>query len=126
MKNLTMLLLVVAAIAGCAMSSVDAGVTLTAARTGNNVMLTLRNGSTTPVLYNLCSSGLQRMNGAAWEAVETGDICTMELRTLEPGASATFEKTLPPDLRAGEYRYVTNVDADGNRSVVTSNPFRVD
>lgn len=87
-------------------------------------MLTLRNGSTTPVLYNLCSSALQR--GPSWEPVETGDICTMELRTLQPGDSATFEKTLPPDLSPGGYRYVTNVDTDGQRSVATSNPFRIE
>lgn len=124
MKKLT-LLLVLWTIAGCAMSATgSADVTLSAARMGDRVMLTLRNGSAVSVSYNLCSSALQR--GPSWEPVQTGDICTMELRTLPPGDSATFEKTLPSDLAPGEYRYVTNVDADGTRSVAASNPFRVE
>ena len=125
MKKPTMLLLALMTVAGCAMAAAEsADVTLSAARSGQQVLLTLRNGSATPVSYNLCSSRLQRAPG--WEPVETDEVCTMELRTLQPGGSATFEKTLPSDLRPGEYRYMTNVDADGKRSVLTSNPFRVE
>lgn len=124
MKKLTMLLLALLTIAGCAMSATESDVTLSAVRTGERVMLTLRNGSAAPIGYNLCSSGLQR--GPAWEPIQTDEVCTMELRTLQPGDSATFEKTLPSDLRPGEYRYMTNIDTDGQRGVVTSNPFRVD
>ena len=123
---MAMLLLSLAVLGGCAAASAESqdGVTLTAARTGSKVMLTLRNESATSIGYNLCSSALQR--GSAWEPVETGDICTMEIRMLERGGSATFEKSLPSDLASGEYRYVTNVDADGKRMVVESNPFRVE
>jgi hypothetical protein len=122
MKKLTILLALVM-IAGCAMSATES-VTLSASRTGERVMLTLRNGSAVTVGYNLCSSGLQR--GPAWEPVETGEICTMEIRQLQPGDSATFEKTLPPDLAAGEYRYTTNVYPGAVTTAVTSNPFRVE
>jgi hypothetical protein len=98
MKKMAMLLLSLAVLGGCAMAGAESedGVTLTAARTGSKVLLTLRNNSAAPVGYNLCSSELQR--GAAWEPVETGDICTMEIRMLERGGSATFEKTLASDL----------------------------
>lgn len=34
----------------------------------------------------------------------------MELLTLNPGADATFEKKLPANLAAGEYRYATSVE----------------
>jgi predicted carbohydrate-binding protein with CBM5 and CBM33 domain len=130
MKKMAMLLLslalVLTGVAGCAASSAESNdqVTLTAARTGQRVLLTLRNGSATPVSYNLCSSTLQR--GLSWEAVETDEVCTMELRTLEPGGTATFEKTLPSELRSGEYRYVTNAGAENKSMMVESNPFRVD
>jgi hypothetical protein len=126
MKNLVMVF-TLALFAGCAMSGTEStDVTLSAVRTGNRVTLMLRNGSATPVGYNLCSSGLQRSSGAAWEAIETDEVCTMELRTLERGGSATFEKNLPSDLQPGEYRYVTNIDAGGTRAVAESNPFRVE
>lgn len=126
MKNLSIALMVLAILAGCAMSGMESGVTLAAARTGDRVMLTLHNGSAAPVGYNLCSSGLQRATGGSWEAIETGDVCTMEIRTLDPGASATFEKTLPAGLPSGEYRYATNIDAGETRTVAISNPFRVE
>ena len=109
---------------GCAMSATN-GVTLAAAKAGQNVMLTLRNESGAPVGYNLCTSALQRRVSGTWEAVETGDICTMEIRTLDSGNSATFEKTLPDGLTAGEYRYTNSVESNGSRMVVASNPFNV-
>ena len=127
MKKIVVLLLSLPMMTGCAMTAANANVvTLTAARTGTQVTLTLRNGSPVPVLYNLCSSALQRRSGATWEAVPTDEICTMELRTLESGNSATFEKTLPSTAGPGEYRYVTNVESEGERVIVTSNPFAVE
>lgn len=77
----------------------------------NAMRLTLDNGERHPIGYNLCASGLQRRSGTAWTAVQTDDVCTMELRTLNPGADATFEKRLSPDLAPGEYRYVTSVES---------------
>jgi hypothetical protein len=127
MKKVAILLLSLVIVGGCAVSGAESNdVTLNAVRTGQRVMLTLRNGSAVPVLYNLCSSGLQRQAGGAWEPVRTDEVCTMELRTLEPGSSATFEKTLPSDAGSGQFRYVTNVESEGQRVVVTSNPFAAD
>lgn len=126
MKKLVVLLLLLPMLAGCVTSSGEEinGVRLSAARTGEKVLLTLRNNSDEPMGYNLCSSALQR--GPAWEPVKTDEICTMEIRYLGRGASTTFEKTLPSDLTAGEYRYVTIIDAETTRFVVGSNPFRVE
>ncbi len=103
-------------------------VTLTAERIdAARVRLILQNGSNGAVGYNLCTSGLQKRNGPAWEQVGTGDICTMELRSLPPGQDATFEKRLPEDLPAGEYRYSTSVEIPmGNAQVrVATSAFAV-
>jgi hypothetical protein len=109
---------------GCTMSAVAPDdVSLTAVRTDRTVRLTLRNQSGSAVGYNLCTSGLQRRTADKWSVTETGDICTMEIRTLRSGASATFDKTLPDDVGSGQYRYATNVEWEGKAVVVTSDPF---
>ena len=100
-------------------------ITLMAARTEQTVKLTLSNESGGPIGYNLCTSALQRRTADRWTAVETGDICTMEIRTLQNGESVTFDKALPDDTVSGEYRYATNVDSSGSPIVVASDPFQV-
>ena len=89
------------------------------------VRLTLDNGASQPIGYNLCSSELQRPSGTSWVRVETGDVCTMEIRALNPGFDATFEKKLPSALPAGEYRYVTSVESPmgGSHMLVATAPF---
>ena len=109
-------------------SSTIAGVRLSAERVSSSVIrLALDNGAPHQIGYNLCSSALQRRSGSTWEAVGTGDICTMELRTLNPGADATFEKTLPSGLSSGEYRYITNVESPlgTQQSGVATESFRL-
>jgi hypothetical protein len=131
MKNVATLLLVLLMMAACAMNGAATdgssnGITLMAARSGQSgVTLTLQNDSPGPIGYNLCSSSLQRRAGGTWENVETGQVCTMEIRNLDSGGTATFEQTLPSGIGAGEYRYVTIVDANGSRVEVASNPFNV-
>jgi hypothetical protein len=104
--------------------STSAGqVTLKADMQGaGRVLLRLTNGSRDAVGYNLCSSSLQRRSGSTWQTQPTGEMCTMELRTLQPGASATFEKTLPTDIAPGDYRYVTRVEGAAE---VASNVFTI-
>jgi len=129
------LLLLAAALAACApVQSPDAGsppatgVRLDAERTSPTaVRLRLQNGSSERIGYNLCVSALQRRDGGNWTAVRTDDVCTMELRILEPGGAATFDKTLPGGLAPGEYRYTTNVEMPLGRSQtsVSSNAFRM-
>lgn len=91
-----------------------------------NVVLTLENGSTQAISYNLCTSALERNTNGSWTAVPEDRVCTMELRSLTPGNTATFTATLPPGAQAGEYRYSTNVERDaGGRVTVSSNSVRV-
>lgn len=94
------------------------------ARAGATVTLRLANGSRDRVGYNLCSSTLQSAGGAA---VATDRICTMELRTLEPGRSASYAYDLPAGLAPGSYRFSTQVAwlRTNRSSTVTSNAIRV-
>lgn len=91
------------------------------------LLLTLHNQSTEPMGYNLCTSVLEQRRGSSWSPAGPSAICTMELRTLAPGETATFEKTLPQDFDPGAYRYITNVEIPlGTRAVgVTSDPFGI-
>lgn len=74
------------------------------------VRLTLDNGASQPIGYNLCTSSLERKEGSSWTPVPTDEVCTMQWMSLNPGADATFEKRLPAGLAAGEYRYVTAIE----------------
>ena len=103
-------------------------VTLTAAPTqtsaGSAVTLTLANGSRQTVGYNLCTSALQTAAGAE---VRTDRVCTLELRTLEPGRNATYRYELPGRLSDGRYRFSTGLDQmpSGGPTSVTSNTIEV-
>jgi len=82
-------------------------------RTGDPLVLTLRNATTQTVGYNLCGAGLDRRVGSEWREVQPGlaEVCTMELRTLAPGASATHRHTVPGGVSAGEYRVRSAVES---------------
>lgn len=104
------------------------GITLSAApaqaAAGATMTLTLRNGSRSEAGYNLCTSGLEN---AAGVPVASDRVCTMELRMLAPGGSATYAYELPDRLAAGTYRFITNLERmdAGTRAVVRSNTFEV-
>lgn len=104
------------------------GVLLSVERVSPGVMrLTLDNGSREPIGYNLCTSAFERRDPSGWTRVPTDEVCTMQLLTLNPGFDATFEKRLPANLPAGEYRYVAGVESPlGTSQVgVATSPFRV-
>jgi hypothetical protein len=103
-------------------------VSLESAAPGDSVTLTLENGSEEQIGYNLCASGLQRQTAAAWQAVPSDIVCTMELRTLDAGGQTTWRTALPATLESGRYRYTTNIEAmaTGGRYGITSDSFRVD
>jgi hypothetical protein len=100
----------------------------TPAAAGDSIVLTLDNGTANQIGYNLCTTSLERQTAGGWEVVPSDLVCTMELRTLEPGAEAEYRKALPAGLSAGQYRYRTNVELmpTGGYHAVTSSAFRVD
>jgi hypothetical protein len=135
-------------VAGCAVSGeppADVAGELSAARTVEGVMLTtdrssyragaelrldLRNETGDGLGVNVCVSTLEVRDGTDWRRSpqQPDEICTMELRILEPGASASHTFTLPAGLGSGEYRFVTDVERmeSGERGPVASAPFTVD
>ena len=110
----------------------ESGVTLsvdpTTVAAGETVTLVLRNGSPTPVGYNLCSSGLEHNQAGAWHPIPSNRMCTMELRTLAPGEETRYPLEMPGGLEAGEYRFLTNLDMMGaaEGGSVRSGTFRVE
>jgi hypothetical protein len=130
---LTPLLLSALVVLGCSGAGGpvgDDGVTLVAspdpAASGSALTLTLRNGTAATVGYNLCTSELMRVTEGGRETVPEDRFCTMELRTLQPGAQDSFQLTLPA-IPPGEYLYVTGIYpmVDGDREEVESQRFRV-
>jgi hypothetical protein len=93
-------------------------------KTKSSVTLTLRNGSAHDVGYNLCTSALET---AAGREVPTSRVCTMELRTLEPGSTTTSSYQLPVNMLEGSYRFATQVHSmeSGSVATVRSNAFTV-
>lgn len=94
------------------------------ASAGSTIVLSLANGSALEIGYNLCTSALQSASGTV---VQTDRVCTMELRILAPGATATYNHELPASLPAGTYRFSTSIERmqSGDRTSVTSNAFEV-
>lgn len=76
---------------------------------GDSITLELDNESSESVSYNLCSSGLEREAGGAWEDVQSNRVCTRELRILPPGEEARYTLQLPDELSPGTYRVYTGV-----------------
>ncbi len=128
----TLLLTALTVLVGCASgqwgTTVD-GIRLQAQvdpANAGNVELTLENGSSQAISYNLCTSALERSTNGGWTAVPEDRVCTMELRSLAPGETATFTATLPAGAPSGEYRYSANVEREaGGRVTVSSNSFLV-
>ena len=95
---------------------------------GGEVTIRLRNATQRQYGYNLCNSQVQRLQGASWVQFQAAaEICTMELRMLQPGGEATFAFRLQQNIPAGQYRVQTSVeDQAANQSqVLTSNTFAV-
>ncbi|WP_257452420.1 hypothetical protein [Archangium lipolyticum] len=95
--------------------------------TGSELSLRLSNESLQPLGYNLCFSTLQRHVGEAWETVPLIDneVCAAIQKRLGPGEESSERRVLRESLAEGEYRYLTDVEWDGERQEVTSAPFRV-
>jgi hypothetical protein len=97
-------------------------------RAGGNVELRLTNRSAHSLGYNLCTSALERSQGDGWgEGVPLNEACTMELRTLAPGASAAFSGTLPAAVPPGIWRVRSRIEWPLGQDMVgvASEPFEV-
>lgn len=96
---------------------------------GNEIVISYTNETSAEVGYNLCWAWLERQQNGAWVRIENqpGHVCTAELRTLEPGATATERFPLPETLAAGQYRIRTHIESfvTGGRVVVTTNTFTI-
>ena len=127
------LVLLGVAVAACGPSMQGGGsvnnVSLEAAPTAarDSIVLTLTNGSGQQVGYNLCPTAVEQRVDTGWQTVPNDRVCTMELRTLEPGANATYTTTLPAGTTAGDYRFAAGVEIPlgGERRTVSSNIVRV-
>jgi hypothetical protein len=93
---------------------------------GDSLTLLLRNDSTAPVGYNLCTSALERRDGNAWRDVPSNRVCTMELRRLPTGAMARYTVRIDPENPPGEYRFGTGVEIEGARIVVRTDVIQVE
>lgn len=132
------LLLVAVLAAACAPLEMDGdgtafarlGLDPTRVRAGDPITLTLTNRSDRQIGYNLCPAVLDRRVGGEWQEhpERPAEVCTMELRILEPGASDTFRHTLPATLPAGSYRFRLGVEwpLGEDRAGVASEPFEVE
>jgi hypothetical protein len=101
-----------------------AGVALAATPLGETVRLTLANKSNGPVGYNLCTSAMLRRDGSDWTPLPSEIFCTMEMRTLSPGASDSFAFPVNPAIEPGDYAWRANVEIPfgGTQRNVISNP----
>lgn len=112
---------------GNPVTDVTLTVTPAAAAPGDSITLTLSNTAAERIGYNLCTSSLERQRGESWDVVPADVVCTMELRMLDPGATADYRTALPPTLAPGSYRYTTSSELmqTGSRHTVASDPFTV-
>jgi hypothetical protein len=133
MSRFHLILLALLVTSGCTglRSEADPGIQLrveaTPAAPGDSLVLLLDNASDEPIGYNLCTSNLERQVGVSWQPVASDRICTLELRTLDPGQDARFAFMLEENVSPGEYRAVTGVELlqSGEWIDVASEPFRI-
>jgi hypothetical protein len=80
--------------------------------------------------YNLCVSVLERRIEDRWVTAPHQEerVCTLELRTLEPGATATFAWDLDPRLPSGTYRFRNHFElmTAGERAEFATNEFALE
>lgn len=97
--------------------------------TGAPVTVALVNRTPRALHYNLCRSRIERRSEDDWRTAREAlaEVCTAELRTLLPGATATFAFSSAQHLRTGEYRVSTELhETDGRGSFrAISNTFRL-
>ncbi|MDR0787500.1 MAG: hypothetical protein LBG44_06495 [Gemmatimonadota bacterium] len=76
---------------------------------GQDVTVVLANLSGSAVGYNLCTSTLVRDEGGQLVEQPSDRVCTMELRSLQPGERDGFTLVMPETLPRGIYRFRTRL-----------------
>lgn len=100
---------------------------------GEQVAIRLTNDSSTSLGYNICFAFLELETylDGEWITINAGlgpdDVtaCTAELRSLRSGESAESVAHLPVDLSSGTYRLTIDVEINGSRRSVATDPFKV-
>jgi hypothetical protein len=79
---------------------------------GDTAVIVLTNTIDEQIGYNLCVSALERRVDGEWRIADHQEdrVCTMELRILDPGATATYAFRLDSRLTAGRYRFKTALE----------------
>lgn len=117
-----LLLWLVLGLTGCATGSLSLRADRDSYRAGEEVALTLKNGTGNPAAYNLCTTTLVMAPSAP---IEEDRMCTMELRVLPAGETVTEPHPLPATLTPGTYRFTTRVQSQDTMVDVSSQDFTV-
>jgi hypothetical protein len=95
---------------------------------GAEVRLRLANPGPGAIGYNLCRSRLEQFTQQRWtELRPLAEVCTAELRSLQPRQEAAYVFRLDAATPAGQYRVSTRIEdmAAGRGTEITSNTFAV-
>lgn len=97
-------------------------------RVGNDLRLTLTNGSSNSYTIHpdLCGARLQVWKNEGWRTIEEDGFCTLIGLDLNPGQRAQTTRTIDTGLEAGRYRYEYSIYVlDGDELVVQSQEFEI-
>lgn len=130
MRTLVLLPLAALFALGCSSSATDSaperiaplrsaeGIVFTVERAsyqrGEPATIILRNETDQHLGYNLCLASRELRTGGGWTRISPLRACTMEIRSLAPGAETT-SKELTANWQPGEYRMVTVVERSRSR-----------
>jgi hypothetical protein len=91
-------------------------------RAGDQITVTLSNGTSRHYGYNLCGRSFERRVGSDWSAMPPElRLCTADLHALPAGATRTGTTDLPSDFAPGTYRmlvYLVETTPGGNTSTI--------
>lgn len=82
---------------------------------GEEISLVLRNGSSSPLGYNLCTARLSQEARGNWVIADSRPDCPAEQQTLAPGAEATYDVTIPDALAGGTFRFSLRTQVGDSR-----------
>lgn len=94
------------------------------------IVLSGRNTSGEPLMYNACTAGAHRLDDGAWsqQRVFPGDTdCSAILYSLAVGQQLSFGVEIPAGTAPGTYRIQFQLRTENDREVLAiSSPFRIE